>query len=85
MTMMKMILIQVLILILILGQTPMRMVPFLSPLPQVILLVTSMMIPLKLFGLRLCGEWPLSLMGSCVYERLHARQFHSQHLEVAEA
>ena len=27
-----------------------------------------MMIPLKLFGLRLpevCGEWPMSLMGSC--------------------
>ena len=35
------------------------------------LLVTPMMIPPKLFGLRLpkvCGEWPTSLMGSCTLQ-----------------
>ena len=42
--------IQVLILILIPGRTPMTMVPFLS-LPQVMIPVTPMMSPLKLFGL----------------------------------
>ena len=59
-----------LILILIPGRTPMTVVPFLS-LPQVMIPTTPMMSPLKLFGLRLskaCGEWPMSLMGSCILQ-----------------
>ena len=38
---------------------------FLTSLPQVMILVTRMIIPMKLFGLRLlemCGEWPMSLI-----------------------
>ena len=40
----------------------MRINPFLTSLPQVMILVTPMIIPMKLFGLRLpevCGEWPI--------------------------
>ena len=65
------ILIQVLILSLIRGRTPMRMNPFLTSPPQVMILVTPMIIPMKLFGPRLpevCGEWPMSLMGSCTLQ-----------------
>ena len=39
---------------------PVEPTPFLSPLLQVMILVTPMMLPLNLFGLRLpevCGEW----------------------------
>ena len=46
----------------------MRINPFLTSLPQVMILVTPMLIPMKLFGLWLpevCGEWPMSLIGSC--------------------
>ena len=42
-----------------------------SPLLRMMILVTPMMLPLKLFGLRLpevCGEWPMSLMGSCTLQ-----------------
>ena len=63
----------------------MTMAPFLS-LPQLMILVTPMMNPLKLFGLRLpkaCGEWLMSLMGSCIYKGPPAWQFHSQEFEVA--
>ena len=64
------IVIQALILIPILERTLMMMVPVLS-LPQVMILVIPMMNPLKLSGLRLpeaCGEWPMSLMGSCILQ-----------------
>ena len=50
---------------------PLEPTPFLSPLLQVMILVTPMMPPLNLFGLRLpevCGEWPMSLMGSCILQ-----------------
>ena len=46
---------------------PLEPTPFLSPLLQVMILVTPMMLPVNLFGLRLpkvCGEWPMSLLGS---------------------
>ena len=47
----------------------MRINPFRTSLPQVMILVTPMIIPMKLFGLMLpevYGEWPMSLMGSCI-------------------
>ena len=50
---------------------PLEPTPFLSPLLQVMILVTPMMLALNLFGLRLpevCGEWPMSLMGSCILQ-----------------
>ena len=53
------------------GTDTMRINPFLTSLPQVMILVTPMIIPMKLFGLRLpkvCGEWPMSLMGSCTLQ-----------------
>ena len=50
---------------------PLEPTQFLSPLLQVMNLVTPMMLPMNLFGLRLpevCGEWPMSLMGSCILQ-----------------
>ena len=55
---------------------PLEPTPFLSPLLQVMILVTPMMLPLNLFGLRLpevCGEWPIFLMGSCIFTRDHVQ------------
>ena len=51
----------ILILILILGRIPMRMIALKSSFLRVMILVTPMMLPLKLFGLRLpevCGNGP---------------------------
>ena len=55
---------------------PLEPTPFLSPLLQVMILVTPMMLPVNLFGLRLpevCGEWPMSLMGSCILQETTSR------------
>jgi hypothetical protein len=65
---------------------PLEPTPFLSPLLQVMILVTPMMLALNLFGLRLpevCGNGPCLSWEVVFYKRPHARQFHSQELEVA--
>ena len=53
--------IQVLILILVLGRIPMRMIALKSPLLQVMILVTPMMLPLKFFWAKAArGVWGMA-------------------------
>ena len=62
----------------------MRINPFLTSLPQVMILVTLMILPMKLFGLRLpevCAQWPMSLMGSCTLQETTCTNFIPKNLK----
>ena len=67
---------------------PLEPTPHLSPLLQVMILVTPMMLLLNLFGMRLPevgGKWPMPLMGSCILQETTCKAIQSQELEVASA